>query len=275
MSDGARKGPLADDLAKVKDKKKVVAALTKRLRDRKSRVAAAYVLAEIGGTQAAEALWHVYLDLLEDVELFHVFREVADNVWKAGGTRAYRVDHAFYSEVHMGLCYIGRPVAPAMVKRAEVALAKVQELVKGGHDLMPVRELVEGTRRVDEVGTVRPLMVLKELIDALGWIGDPAAAELIATALNSGIKEVRFTTLRAVRHLNSKEASVLRALSALLNSNDEYQDGVLVKEQAAALLLTLLGGKAIELPNLRRSERVMVIDVARERVTEALEHPER
>ncbi len=136
---------------------------------------------------------------------------------------------------------------------------------------MPVEHRVEDTGRVDEVNSARPLMVFDELIEILGWIGDPAAGSLFAAALASGIKDVRRPTLEAVTNLNCKEEPVLRALLAMLESSDKYQEDVLVKERAAAAILFLLNGKPIAVRQLRRSERGMLIDAARERVAEEFE----
>ena len=227
-----------------------VPTLREQLEDGRLAPIAAYALAEIGGEEAARAVWERYRALMPKVQRRLVYQTVTDGRGRERtiklGERIVGADGALVGELEYALAAIGTPVADEMVAALEAARVEAERLASAGEPL-----LGEETRPA-EGGVVRterwsapPVQSAGQLLRILGFLGNLRAVPAIDAALRSPVSEIGFDAVAAAQWLESEE--LVPALAVLLDSEDWWSrsDGILIRHAAAATILDLAGEESL------------------------------
>jgi len=243
---GGPEGPMRELIALGQE---AVPALVEQLDDGRFAPIAAYALAEIGGDEAAHAVWKRYETLLPKVERRLVYQTVDDGRGRKRtiklGERTVGADGALLGELEYALAAIGGPVATDMVEALRVAIAEAERLAAAGEPLMREEtRIVEGGVQRLERWSVLPVQTAGRLLRVLGFLGDARAVPAFDAALRSPVPGLRFDALDAAGWLADR--GLLGALATLLDSDDWWSrsDDIRLRHAAAATILELLGESA-------------------------------
>jgi hypothetical protein len=195
--------------------------LVRLLDDPDRQTVAAAVLAEIGGTAAAEGLldrWRRVRATVKDACIYRV-----TDLATALGRRYESGDGVFYGELLHALCHAGRTVTVAVARDTEAALSECERLAAAGADLVRRERREEGGRTIELRWWPDPVETASEGIRILAACDAPEAPALAVRALRSPLRALRRAGLRSLAFLGDR-ADPLLPYVALLLEDPEWRD---------------------------------------------------
>jgi hypothetical protein len=219
-----------------------VPELARLLEDPERGPAAADVLREIGGAEAARAMWNAYRPLLRGLTggtAFVVGRdpdggEILSERWAQH--RATGACAAAMSQLADGLSWSGGPVVEEMAVELGRLLATVEAL-EDPDAIAEERWAEDGAQYL--IGRPRDARVLQaqQLIRILAYLGDERAAPVLVAALQSRSKHIQDGALRVMHWFASR--STIPALAPLLDSDEPCGGGLTFADRAAKALVAI------------------------------------
>jgi hypothetical protein len=246
-----------------------VPTLSATLEDLDRRLVAAYVLAEIGGAQAADLLWQKFTGLAEDTRTVRVYRhgmnEEGEPVVFAEGEYYEGPDPELYSELAFGgLCYAGKPVVEEIIAFTKRAIDRTDALHKQDAPLAHERLVFRDGQRHTETWRSAPLERAQRGIWILGHLGDERAVDVFNAALRSPVQALRSASIQSAAWLQAKET--LDALGASLDDKTPHAGDMRICDLALEAVAFVMHRRTVRTDNMSWPERDQMIEVYRMRL---------
>lgn len=230
--------------------------LASLLRDPGRRSVAAYALAEIGGVEAAKALWREYEPLLRRAQrrVVYVKEQGQDGklLERELGYRYANVDEAYYKELFHGLARSGSGVAAQVLTALAHSLSAMEALPE---EIPLIEEdVVRDGRHFIEVWTgIDEYHRCAELVMLVGWIAPPGATQHMNRALGARQALVRLVALDAARWMG--DPGTVPAIVPFLSDESPYGPDMRVCDAAVETIAMARSSVVIRMDKLSPEQR--------------------